>query len=224
MTPVSVGLIKLTPIQPVGGEIARARTTDLLRRKPMFYPRATTPSSQRIGEGSNTKSRLRNLSSQGRKERRRKTKKDEERRRKTKKDEERRRKTKKDEEPGFLSVLSPTNFRHEKPSDGSSSSTVTIHQVLLSPGSPYFNPLGHRRCGEVKIIILAEEEGWWVSPMLVQRSRHSQALLIIKFPFPIMPGPEEPIDKTCPSLDGSNLPFDHDGATNTSRWGDGQGK
>ncbi|RUS91937.1 hypothetical protein EGW08_000339, partial [Elysia chlorotica] len=35
--------MKLTPTQPVGGEIARARTADLLRRKPMFYRGATAP-------------------------------------------------------------------------------------------------------------------------------------------------------------------------------------
>ncbi|RUS85816.1 hypothetical protein EGW08_006445 [Elysia chlorotica] len=37
MAPVSAGDIKLTPNQPVEGDIARARTTDLLSRKKMFY-------------------------------------------------------------------------------------------------------------------------------------------------------------------------------------------
>ncbi|RUS89323.1 hypothetical protein EGW08_002930 [Elysia chlorotica] len=40
MTSVLAGHIILTPTQPVGDEITRAETTDLLRRKPMFYPGA----------------------------------------------------------------------------------------------------------------------------------------------------------------------------------------
>ncbi|RUS88925.1 hypothetical protein EGW08_003364 [Elysia chlorotica] len=47
MTPVSAGHINLRMTQPVGGDIVRA-TTDLLRRKSMFYPRATMPSFLRL--------------------------------------------------------------------------------------------------------------------------------------------------------------------------------
>ncbi|RUS90156.1 hypothetical protein EGW08_002035 [Elysia chlorotica] len=41
MTPVSASQIRLTPIQLEGGDIVRARTTDLLRLKPVIYPRAS---------------------------------------------------------------------------------------------------------------------------------------------------------------------------------------
>ncbi|RUS74017.1 hypothetical protein EGW08_018216 [Elysia chlorotica] len=43
MTPVPAGHIKKTPTQPVGCEMVRAQTTDLLRWKRMFYPRDTAP-------------------------------------------------------------------------------------------------------------------------------------------------------------------------------------
>ncbi|KAK3784867.1 hypothetical protein RRG08_056822 [Elysia crispata] len=61
-------------------------------------------------------------------------------------------------------------------------------------------------------------------PQFSLMSRHSQALLIIKFPFSTMLSVKGPIDKTCPSLDGSNLRFDHDDVTNTNRWEDWQGR